>query len=407
MTTITDNYPYPILENSVPKTGNQFFSKKNLIFLLIFLIVVILIGVFTSVFFLGIDFNTLDTLAQRTLAPDKVPFLIGLIIMFLYYWFWNSFTVWLNARHFNIKANFWDWMVFGITNVFIAGISPLQLGSDPYRFYWLTRHGLKVKEALVVATATALYTPMMSVIVTWPSFIIVSTKYGEITSSAQGLTAYWFGFVGLMLYMVVFLVLFLLSYSCWFHVLVGRIWNWVLKILKKPYKTKSQIIEEYHVNASFQRSYLKLLKNWKNFLIQISGVTIWFLFRAFSVYFVLQLLNTTVISNYNPSAIYNITIVAIAANNFVPIPGGEGTMQIVLQRFITAFDSNFSAAGSVSDSAILNQLNVAIFVWRSFLYYLPTVVGAFFFPIILYKHYRYKDHWREKISNKKSTKNNC
>ncbi|WP_027119808.1 lysylphosphatidylglycerol synthase transmembrane domain-containing protein [[Mycoplasma] testudinis] len=379
--------------------ANKFFSKKNMAFLAVFFIVVVLVGVFTSVFFLGINFDTVDQLAKRALSPDKVPFLIGLIISMLFYWFWNSFGIWFNSRAYHIKANFWEWFVFGITNVFVTSITPFSLGTEPYRIYWLTRHGLSNRDALLVVSSTSVYWTLVQIIVTWPSFIIVSLHYQEIVLFEGGLVAYWFSFLGMMMDIAVFVIFFSISYSRHVHVFLGQIFNKILKLLKKPYKTKDQLYEEYRLKSSFKKAYIAEMKRWKHVIVQLVGVTILAIINYFSVYFSIQLLDTVIAKDYDVQTIFNISNVAISANNFVPIPGGEGTIQIVLQRFILAWDGG--STGNVDPDAFLGQLNTAIFVWRAFNFYLPTVLGLLFFPIILYKHYRYGRDWGGKSIKKR------
>lgn len=375
--------PQPEKSNSSSidnKAQKEFLTKRNIAFGIVFVIVLILISVFTSIFFLGINFNTFSELSSsNSLDSQKIGFLFGLIIGFFYQWIWNSFYIFFNSRSFGVRANIFDWIVYGITNILINSITPFSLGSEPYKIYWLRRHGLSSRDALLVVSSTSVYFTATQIIVTWPSFIIVSTHYDVISSSSDGLIAYWFSFGGMMLDILVFSIFFSMSYSRHVHVLLGRIFNRFLKLIKKPYKTKEQLIEEFQTNASFKKAYIQEMKKWKHVIVQAVGTCGLALFQYFSVYFSIQLLQTPVAYCYGVDVVFNIANVAVSANNFIPIPGGEGTIQFVLQKFFLAWDPNNLTPES-------QDLNKAIFVWRCFQFYLPVVVGLLFFPYVLINH---------------------
>lgn len=381
-------------------SGSKIFSKRNIAFLIIFFIVVIVVGVLTSIFFLGINFQTISKLQQQPLSLEKSPFLIGLIFSMLYYWMWNIITIWFNSRAYGVKASFWDWLIFGITSVFITGITPFSLGNEPYRIYWLTRHGLTSRNALLVVSSTSVYWTLVQIIVTWPSFIIVSTHYQQIASSQQGIIAYWFSLIGMLMDIAVFLIFFTVSYSRRVHVFLGRILNKILKLLKRPYKTVEQLYDEYQTQASFKTAYIAEMKRWKHVVFQLIGVTGLAIINYFSVYFAIQLLNTPIIGIYDVQTIFNIANVAISANNFVPIPGGEGTIQIVLREFLLAWNSGLDLS-TIDRDQLKTGINTSIFVWRAFNFYLLTTLGLLFFPIVLYQHFM---HVKNKNINSQNVK---
>lgn len=375
------------------KSQKEFLTKRNIAFGIVFIIVLILISVFTSIFFLGINFDTFSELSSSNpLDSRSIGFLFGLIIGFFYQWIWNSFYIFFNSKSFGVKANVFDWVVYGITNILINSITPFSLGSEPYKIYWLRRHGLSSRDALLVVSSTSVYYTATQIIITWPSFIIVSTHYDVISSSSDGLIAYWFSFGGMMLDILVFSIFFSMSYSRHVHVFLGRIFNRFLKLIKKPYKTKEELIEEFKTNASFKKAYIQEMKKWKHVIIQAAGTCGLALFQYFSVYFSIQLLHTPIASGYSVDVVFNIANVAVSANNFIPIPGGEGTIQFVLQKFFLAWDPN-------NLTPKLEDLNKAIFVWRCFQFYLPVVVGLLFFPYVLTNHIKKE----KKLKNLKLT----
>lgn len=370
-------------KNNVDNTRNKnFWNRRNFIFGGIFLVILITISIFTSIFFLDIRFDTIIDITKNDIS-NKGWFLFGLIFAFFYFWFWNSIFIYVSARSYNVNAKWWEWILFGITIFFINNITPFSFGSEPYKIYWLTRHNVKSKDSFLIVSTTSIYWTILQIIITWPSFIIISTYYSNIAAS-EGLLVYWFSFFGMMLDIIIFSVVFSMSYSVRFHVFSVNLYNRILKKLKLKYKTKEEIINEYKLQRSFKEAYISEIKKWRKIIIQIIGTVGIAILQYTTVYFSIQLLSVEEISKLSFSDIFNVSNVAISANNFIPIPGAEGTIQWTLITFIKSL-SFFNV--NITDNA-KNELNQAIFVWRSFLFYLPTIIGLLFLPLTLYKHVR-------------------
>ncbi|SYV95027.1 Uncharacterised protein, partial [Mycoplasmoides gallisepticum] len=91
------------------------------------------------------------------------------------------------------------------------------------------------------------------------------------------------------------------------------------------------------------------------------------IFQYSSVYMSLVILDSKLTYLYNFIKVFNFSNVAITANNFIPIPGGEGTIQVTLElyfqslvnpsllsrEFIRYFDSK----------AFNTDINNTIFLW--------------------------------------------
>ena len=80
------------------------------------------------------------------------------------------------------------------------------------------------------------------------------------------------------------------------------------------------------------------------------------------------------LENISFSDWFNYTNIAVTANNWIPIPGAEGTLQILIITFINGINTNV-------DNVFKENVNNIIFVWRIFTFYLPAVIGMICFPI--------------------------
>lgn len=363
--------------NPSQKQNKNFLSKKNILLMTIFFVVLIIVSVCVSVFFLGIKFSTISELTSHKLTLQKGLWLFLIIFSLSYIITWNSFYLFKYAHDYGIKAKWWEWFVYGIVSIFFNSITPFALGSEPYRVYWLNKHGLNAQKSLLVISTTTIFWSAAQIVITWPSFIYISTKYYIISQTSSGLLAYWFTFAGMLIDLTMFSLIFLLSYSKKCHVFLNSIFNAILKKLKKPYKTKEEIISEYKDQAVFKKLYIQEMKKIKNIIWQGTGTILYSLAYYFSVYFSFRLIDIDIFSFGN---VFNVVNVAWTANNFIPIPGGEGTIQIILQKFLIAFQPN-----AIVDE---NQINAAIFVWRSFTFYLPTLAGLLTFPYVCIDYFK-------------------
>ncbi len=187
-----------------------------------------------------------------------------------------------------------------------------------------------------------------------------------------------------MLDIMVFSTLMAVSFSSRFHLFIADKFNRILRKLKRSAQTREQLIEEFREKAIFKKAFIREFQRWDCIVVQLIGVSAIALLNYFSVYFAVQLLEVKDISQLSAADMFNVSNVAISGNNFIPIPGAEGTIQLILGIFIEAF----AAASFTIDAQVKTELNQAIFVWRSFIFYLPVFVGFLFVPYSLWHHFR-------------------
>ncbi|WP_156940233.1 lysylphosphatidylglycerol synthase transmembrane domain-containing protein [Mycoplasmoides alvi] len=375
----------------------NFWNKKNISIGIILVVILLLVITLTSVFLFQINFGLILQLANTNVLSGKEGFLIGLIFMYLYQWIWHSFSIFYNAKKFNVKAKWYEWIIFGATIIFINGITPFALGSEPYKVYWLSRHGLSSNDSLLVVSSTSIYWTITQIIITWPSFIIVSTHYSDIVSQTKGIIAYWFSFGGMLLDILVFASIVTISYSSKFHLFCTKIYNKLLRKFNHSYKTEDELILQFREKAVFKKAWLQELKRWDCLIVQSIGTAGVALLQYSGIYFSIQLLGVDGIEQLSYSDMFNLSNVAVSGNNFIPIPGAEGSIQLILNIFIQAFAS--SVITNPNQTNI--ELNQAIFVWRSFAFYLPVLTGLLFLPYVLWYHIHNEKNNKYKTSNDK------
>lgn len=370
------------MDNIENKTNfkRNIFSKKNIIIVFIFFAILILISVLTSLFLLNIDFSYIGELASNNkLSGINIFYLIILIFSTIYFILWNALSVHIKSRHFKIKIKWWEWFLYSFFSMFLKGVTPLSIGVEAYKLYWLYLKGLKPKQVFVISSTSSFYYPLIQIILSLPSFGIISADYENITNTTNGLIAYWFSFGGLLVDIIVVSIFFIVSFSTKIQFFLVLMWNKILKLFKQKYKTNEQIREEIIDKAVFKEIYIKEIKKVNDNLYLILGFTVYLLLEFFNMYFVFQIIG---IGNYGTfSDIYNYTSVSVVANNFIPIPGAEGTIQYILSNFFSIINNT---------EYIQKKIDTAVFIWRSFDFYLPTIIGLFSVPFVLYIHFHKK-----------------
>lgn len=148
------------------------------------------------------------------------------------------------------------------------------------------------------------------------------------------------------------------------------------------YKQKEEIKTEYFTNASFKKTFLNQMKDWKFVISIVIGGIVWNVYYYSTLILSFNLIDPN--NTLNPGELFNYVNVASTANNLVPIPGAEGTIQAMLLLFIQS-SAERQDGMNVNPEALKNIINSSVIIWRTFTFYLTTALGAAFFLLFLFK----------------------
>ena len=155
----------------------------------------------------------------------------------------------------------------------------------------------------------------------------------------------------------------------------------VKKFFNLKHKTKETIVAETIGDAVFKKEVIKILKMYDCTIIGF----IWYCIYNVSLYiymFVSMGLIIPDIGSVDFLSVFNYMNVGVTANNFVPLPGSEGSLQAILQIMLSNTFNNLN----LESSEILNQIiNPSIFIWRLFTTQLPAVIGLIFLCTYIWK----------------------
>ncbi|MGL4947954.1 MAG: glycosyltransferase [Mycoplasma sp.] len=367
---------------------NVFFTKKKVITMIALLIVVVC-AIVTSTSLFNINFDTIGNFIQNAFETNPLFSLwVCLSLLFpIYFIFLRAWSYSYKLKKNNIKAKWYEWISFSLICGFLNAVTPFSIGSEPYCIYWLRKKGLALQKASVIVAANTIIFPFIQILITWPSFFVLCASYDILSLQPQWMMIFWFSFMGLIFDILGFVCLWLLAYSKNIHFLIGVIVNKSKKLLKMKYINNNEIRIQFKEKASFQKDFTNELKDWKFMIIFSLGTVLWNFIYYFSMYFSLELISPSGL-NINFWDVYHYTNVSLTANNFIPIPGGEGTLQYFLGQYLFFGNSIDYGNTGIDPRSFVDS---GVFIWRSFTYYLMAAMGLIPFVIQMISNFRNSD----------------
>ena len=361
---------------------NNFFTKKRVTILFFAAIFAIAFSITISILLLKIDINSINNFFIQGFKQPNNMFFLWFILMFafpLYSSLLRYIVIYIRIRKENCSAKWYDWIFLIFIGSFLNAITPFSIGNEPYSLYWLKTHGLTTRKSLLILASTGIMNPLAQILVTWPSFFIVSGSYGEFGNAIEWSASYWLAFAGLIFDLIAFFSFFAITYSRRIHFFLNSVYYWIRKKFRMSYKTKEDMKIKYVQKAVFKEEFIEEMRNYKFYIFVLIENVVWNVLLYSSMYFSFEL--SGALENISFSDWFNYTNIAVTANNWIPIPGAEGTLQILIITFINGINTNV-------DNVFKENVNNIIFVWRIFTFYLPAVIGMICFPISARLFYR-------------------
>ncbi len=364
--------------------ANKFFTPKKLL-LMVFGGALFIAAFVVTFVKLGIDpIKIFTTLGSELNQHPIYSLMLIVLVMFPITRYWCT-IVYLKPRmrRMGIEISRLEYFTLFLKTWIINTITPFASGSEPYCIYWMTSRGAQIEDANAISLVNTVLAGFTEIIITIPSFIYISCFYDTIVhAGASGLAIYWMIFAGLCINFIIMFSFFGIGKSKKIHVWISMATNFILRKLKRKYLTKEEIIKKYTVDAAFKNKFTHELREWKlNAKIVICNA-ICTCMTYCAVFLSLSLLGVVDPTITNSDYIFNITNVAVTANNFIPIPGAEGTLQITIIALANAFGEKITPTGTINPEALVQPIGL----WRIFTNYLPLILATFF--VCLYYGYK-------------------
>lgn len=386
------------------KPIGKFLDKKRIIIFSLMFIMMIVLVIVTVTFITNVNVHTIiSTISKIQNHTNAIiaGWILLLILAGICRYIWQIESIRMRLKHYLVNTSIWEWVNFGIIVLFINTITIFALGSDPYKLWWMTKRGLRIHEASAILLSSGWIIQLTQMIISYPSlgYLIYLYFYNPAfvhtydTNVSMCLVC-----VGYCNDIMVFCVLTFLGFNLHIQLLIAKVFNWLRKRLGFSYKSKEVLRLEFIDKAKFQKVFIKEMKSFEADFYIAFWTVIALLLYYFSTFFSLELLlpyfpneRVHILANLFWST-YNFANVGTVANNFIPIPGSEGTIQFVL---ISLFNSSISGIGLPANVNLTTTIKQTVFLWRVFNYYLIVIFGCFYCLI------RYSEIWAVRYYKKR------
>lgn len=389
---------------------NSNFLKKNIFYknydkkfltpkriALLILSGIVFVG-FVTLSFVLLDINIPDIFSHLGINIQKQPYLISfLLLAILCPFFKASFTIFYirpAMKQNGLNISWLEYIILAFKVFFFNTITPFASGGEPYVIYWIKSRGGTIKLAGSLSLISMIVGSIGQILLTLPSFILISIDYNQIIAininGLSGTLIYWFIVAGLLLNVIVLTIWFIMGISKKFHYGCSKFSNWILKKFKRPHLSKEEMYNKYILEAEFQEMFYSEMRKWKKNLWVGLYIVFADIFLYVAVFFSFALVSQNFeVNNESFWYMFNITNVSLTANNFIPIPSGEGTIQITIGTLSKVYFHN----------ELLGIYN-SIGFWKIITNYLPLIFSV----IVMGWYYLFKIILIQKKSTSKMIK---
>ena len=361
--------------------NKSFLDKKKFIIISFCIIISIILIILTLLYALKIDFaNFFRDVHQAINNNSLAPLWLTLLVLYIPFKLYSQVTIYIvRIRRLGIKVKFWESLLYTLTVSFLTAISPANFLVDSYNAFWLKTRNIEMYKVSAITICTMLTAHAMQILVTIPSYIIVCINYNLFINSGVETASwiFWFVTVGLIVDLCSLFVLIITGTSRHVHLWISLLWNKIKKTLHMPYLPKHHVVFRYVSQAIMKKEFKRLFADLKITIYCVIVCIINEIFFYFTAVFALKFILPKD-AHMSIFGVFNSANVAITANKFIPIPGGEYTSE----QFLSVF---CQVLGKIdrTPAEIENYVNNSVLVWRFDTTYLLSMIGFFGFVVYL------------------------
>ena len=297
------------------------------------------------------DYNTIiDTI----FSINKIYFLFSFVLLFIYY-ILKAICVSKIAKAFNKKYRLKHALRLVIETNFFHAVTPFSTGGQPYEIYNLSKHDIKVADAISISIGNFI-TYQIALVFLGLVSLICNQIFGIIDSGFLK-SLITLGFI--INFLVIVVLLFLSISKKTDKTIVDFLIDFLNKI--KIVKNVGTLKDKFHdYLKDFNSGSEILFKDKKRFILLIT----YQLISLLSLYLIPLILFMGIGINYiTPSQDIITMSYVMLIGSFVPIPGGTGGLEYGFISFFGKFVKN-------------SKLNAIMLLWRFITYYFGMILGA-------------------------------
>ena len=352
-------------------------SRKRLISNIIFLILITILVV-VLILSLG-EINKISQQFQEIANGDNWKYLLIAIGLMLFFFFLWPASQCIYGKALKIEATIGESYLIGCSEHFYNGITPFAAGGQPFQIYSYTKRNVSTAKATGVILAS-----FVTFMIVTNAFMLASLIfYPQISAGFEAMNIGWIKYVTLIGLIINFLVLlFMISVGVSKHLrnglikLFNKIANWKF-FFKKEKGLRRKIgnalqksipsFEEYCNNAqtAFKETWTHKWATAFAILIKVIAMAAYYMIP----FFILKAVGLDVGYDKLVLVLFS-TSFAINAVVWMPTPGGIGGIEYAFIIVIAAFTT-----------AVNNDVNAAVLIWRMITYYF-ILIASFIANII-------------------------
>jgi uncharacterized protein (TIRG00374 family) len=342
-------------------------SHRRLVSDLIFLVLMTAL-----VLTLFLSFGEIQTIGQTIMDIGKGEnylWLIGAFFLTMLYFFLWPFPLEIFSRSAGISIDAGDIYLIGCTEHFYNGITPFATGGQPFQVYAFTKKNVTSAQG----TSAILATFVTHMIATNILAFIALCFYPFIVKGLHELNMDWVQWVGLVGYVMNFLVLlFMIALGASSHLrdFLVKVFRFLSKgrLLGKFMAKRIPEFEAYCLNAQigFKSVFIHKKAFVQALMIRILTMVIFYLIPYFLIRSVALPLDGSNNDVLTASVVAAATAYSITAVVWVPTPGGTGGIEYAFAIILASV-----SAGNSS----LAQSQAVTLLWRLFTYYFLMIVS--------------------------------
>ena len=297
-------------------------KKKNIISL-----IVLVILIFITFFFLLKDINLHDLL-DTVKNAKKLYILLAFFMVFLYL-FIGGYYLKLILESLHIKAKLWKCFIYSSVEHYFDAITPLSLGGEPAKIYYMTKDGIPVmSSSIAIIFIMAVY---KVAILLMGTFFMIYKPSIIFNNGWLFTTGFIFGFL-VILFMGIFLFTVMFSPTLASNI-VNKLVGLGAKL--KLVKDKEKVIDNFSKHLEDYKIASAHLKKNKLLFFQVLILTILQRTAMFAIsYYVYRALGLSTATATNFILIQ--TIMNIVGDG-LPFPGGVGVAEIMFLNLYRKF----------------------------------------------------------------------
>lgn len=336
--------------------------KENVKKRIIDVVIVLAVTAFTVWYLIKKNVFNADSIKNTSAFSLAAVFAVSALSLFLFS-LTNYLTVKSNLKGFRLIDAVSD-EVFGKLG---SSITPLKSGHYPLRVYFYKKRGYDFYESLTVLCKCQIVASVASVI-NYSVVLIISAAQGLTISLGDRSAGLWLVMlIGVSFHLftiaLVMLIAFVNPVQKFFINFIAKI-----KFFKKSKEDKQKHIETETLKYKiYKEQTLLMLKSFYRYILPLAVYTVNMFVTSSTAYAAyLTTVKSATFTLNGFLSFYLLTIGAAYVTNVIPIPGGNGSSEIV-------FTMVFSAV------ICAENIGAVLISWRAGSYFLPVIVSAVWF----------------------------